>query len=53
MTPTETMRIIIREYKRGRMTYTEATRAIYKAVTRHKYTAQWMDAATEALKAIG
>lgn len=53
MTAAETMRVIIREYKRGRMTYTEATKAIYKAVTRHRYTVEWMEAATDAIKAIG
>ena len=41
---------IVRMWQRGMLTVTEARKAIYKAVARHKYSDAAIAAATEALK---
>lgn len=50
MTLKEQFERIVRLWRRGMLTVTEARKAIYKAVARHKYSYAAIEAATEALK---
>lgn len=51
-TVSEEMQNIVAHFKRGRISYHEATKAIYRNVTRHKYSEQAQDAAMQALLSI-
>jgi len=47
----QTFYMILRQFERGRISAAEMEKAIFQTVARHKYSAEYTRAATEAIKA--
>lgn len=47
----QTFYMILRQFERGRISAAEMDKAIFQTVTRHKYSPEYIHAATEAIRA--